>query len=284
VNGTCTCTLGTACGTGIPQQASFNTPLGATANSQCGRVVFSDFHVETSNNSRFPFPTECAGGGFSPQEFMLAQALFDLAGCVSINAPKKCMPVTCSYLGLNCGTAGDGCGGTLTCGTCPAGQSCGGGGTPGVCGAPTTYSPASFVRDYDASTLCTAGQHPVWRQYSWGAITPKDSHIDFSIATATSMLGLASATTHPLGWSNPPGIPAGLAAGQPSSAHAINQPSGTPDTELGGASPDMTLLANKLQQNNYYLRVVARLVPSSDMFSTPVLSTWDMQIDCADNQ
>jgi hypothetical protein len=37
-------------------------------------------------------------------------------------------------LGYNCGPAGDGCGGTLQCGTCSAPQTCGGGGTPNVCG------------------------------------------------------------------------------------------------------------------------------------------------------
>jgi hypothetical protein len=49
-----------------------------------------------------------------------------------------CMPLTCAQLGLNCGPAGDGCGGLITngCGTCPMGQSCGGAGTPGQCGAP----------------------------------------------------------------------------------------------------------------------------------------------------
>jgi hypothetical protein len=284
VGGVCTCAGGSACGTGIPMQASFNTPLGTPTANQCGRVVFSDFHVETSNNTKVPFPTECGGGGFSPQEFLLAQALFDLAGCVSINAPQTCKPVTCGFLGLNCGTAGDGCGGTLNCGTCTAPATCGGDGTPGVCGSPPTYTAADFVRDYDASSLCTGGQHPVWRLYSWSAVTPKDSHIDFSIATATSMMGLGTAMTYALGWSNPPGVPAGLAAGQPASAHAVGQPAGTPDTELGSASPDATLLADKLSQNNYYLRVIAHLAPSSDLLSTPVLSSWDMQIDCVDNQ
>jgi hypothetical protein len=90
--------------------------------------------------------------------------------------------------------------------------------------------------------------------------------------------------TYALQWSNPPGVPAGLTAGQPASAHAVAQPAGTPDTELGSASPDATLLADKLSQNNYYLRVTAHLAPSSDLLSTPVLSSWDMQIDCVDNQ
>ena len=49
-----------------------------------------------------------------------------------------CAPKRCAELGLDCGTTGDGCGGTLDCGAaCPAGQTCGGGGTPNVCGAGT---------------------------------------------------------------------------------------------------------------------------------------------------
>jgi hypothetical protein len=50
-----------------------------------------------------------------------------------------CQPATCAALGKNCGSVPDGCGGTLSCGTCSAPQSCGGGGTPNVCGCtPTT--------------------------------------------------------------------------------------------------------------------------------------------------
>jgi hypothetical protein len=47
-----------------------------------------------------------------------------------------CTKLTCPGQGFNCGSAGDGCGGTLACGSCPTGQTCGGGGKAGVCGAP----------------------------------------------------------------------------------------------------------------------------------------------------
>jgi hypothetical protein len=47
-----------------------------------------------------------------------------------------CSPLTCTQQGFNCGPAGDGCGGLLACGTCPAGETCGGGGQSGVCGSP----------------------------------------------------------------------------------------------------------------------------------------------------
>ena len=45
-----------------------------------------------------------------------------------------CTPRTCESLGVRCGAAPDGCGGTLACGTCASGQTCGGGGEPGRCG------------------------------------------------------------------------------------------------------------------------------------------------------
>ena len=51
---------------------------------------------------------------------------------------SSCTPTTCAAQGKNCGSIPDGCGGTLTCGTCSAPQTCGGGGTPNVCGATCT--------------------------------------------------------------------------------------------------------------------------------------------------
>jgi len=58
---------------------------------------------------------------------------------------STCVPVTTCPVGDNCGTVSDGCGGTVTCGTCTAPQSCGGSGTANVCGAactPITTCPA----------------------------------------------------------------------------------------------------------------------------------------------
>jgi hypothetical protein len=57
-------------------------------------------------------------------------------GGQTINAGDSsvgCTPKTCIDLHFNCGPNGDGCGGLLQCGTCPAGQACGLGG-PSVCG------------------------------------------------------------------------------------------------------------------------------------------------------
>jgi hypothetical protein len=47
-----------------------------------------------------------------------------------------CTPTTCAAQGKNCGMLLDGCGGTLSCGSCAAPDTCGGASVPNVCGAP----------------------------------------------------------------------------------------------------------------------------------------------------
>ena len=58
---------------------------------------------------------------------------------MTVNAPVgSCTPSSCATLGKNCGSVSDGCGGTLTCGSCSSPQTCGGGGVTNVCGGGTT--------------------------------------------------------------------------------------------------------------------------------------------------
>jgi hypothetical protein len=177
---------------GTIQHFSFNTPVGLSSDKQCGRVVYSDFHVDgqptyyscnadTQCTNKKPtgynlaagtkclcldptndvskcgctaigtascnrecsmaFPNECSTT-FSNQEHVLEFMLFDLASCVQNDSappppPPTCTPTTCAKLGKNCGQLADGCGGILSCGTCPAGSSCGTT-TPNVCGAGCT--------------------------------------------------------------------------------------------------------------------------------------------------
>ena len=75
---------------------------------------------------------QICGGGGTPS--VCGTSVGDGGGCV---------PQTCEKAGAICGPIGDGCGGTLDCGTCPAGLSCGGGGSPSVCGV--VYVPESLV-------------------------------------------------------------------------------------------------------------------------------------------
>jgi hypothetical protein len=53
---------------------------------------------------------------------------------VDVTSSSSCTPTTCAAQGKNCGSISDGCGGTLSCGTCTSPQTCGGGGTANVCG------------------------------------------------------------------------------------------------------------------------------------------------------
>lgn len=120
----------------IPLQYTFNAPTGAQPANQCGRVLFSDFHVHNATNAgASTFPGECAVGPLTPQEKVFEYLLFDLASCITPYI-QSCTPRNCQQMGANCGPVADGCGGIQDCGTCQLPQTCGGGGTPSVCGAP----------------------------------------------------------------------------------------------------------------------------------------------------
>jgi hypothetical protein len=61
-------------------QMTFNAPVGAAANAQCGRVLFNEYHVIDQEVAPAPFPTLCpANKPMSAQEEMLEYALFDLS-------------------------------------------------------------------------------------------------------------------------------------------------------------------------------------------------------------
>jgi hypothetical protein len=116
---------------------TFNTPVGQA--SQCGHVIYSDFHVtNTADSPATVFPAECDANGLTAQEKVLEYMIWDLASCVpGPPTPPTCTPITCADQNISCGPAGDGCGNAITsCGTCTPPQTCGGGGTPGKCGAP----------------------------------------------------------------------------------------------------------------------------------------------------
>ncbi len=63
--------------------------------------------------------------------------------------PGSCTPLGCAAQGIQCGPAGDGCGGLVDggCGTCGfeggGSATCGGGGVPGVCGSAARCTPLS---------------------------------------------------------------------------------------------------------------------------------------------
>ncbi len=59
------------------------------------------------------------------------------AAVLTVSAVNGCTPTTCAAQGKNCGTIANGCGGTLSCGSCTTPQTCGGAGIPNVCGGGT---------------------------------------------------------------------------------------------------------------------------------------------------
>jgi hypothetical protein len=67
------------------QHFTFNTPIGAAPDKQCGRVVFSQFHVAESDTGLGPserFPMACDNRPMTPQEKALEFMLFDASACV----------------------------------------------------------------------------------------------------------------------------------------------------------------------------------------------------------
>jgi hypothetical protein len=121
-----------------PLHYTFDTPVAYAPSplptTQCGRVLFSDFHVSNASSSGSVFPTECSAAPLTPQEKTLEFMLFDLASCIGPQI-GACTPKTCAQLGVGCGPSGDGCDDNvvLECGGCTNGEVCGQGG-PNQCG------------------------------------------------------------------------------------------------------------------------------------------------------
>ena len=66
--------------------------------------------------------------------------LLDFSGLIPSASSTGCTPKVCGQIGVQgavCGSADDGCGNVLQCGTCPLPSVCGGGGVPGQCAAGT---------------------------------------------------------------------------------------------------------------------------------------------------
>ena len=72
---------------------SFNAPIGAKPEDQCGRAVYSDIHVSSIGGEKFP--SKCIpaqGAALSPQQKALEFMLFDLSACVQSDSTPPAPP------------------------------------------------------------------------------------------------------------------------------------------------------------------------------------------------
>jgi hypothetical protein len=89
------------------QHLTFNTPYNPPPLAdggtpvQCGRVVFSDFHVTTNAivSGGTTFPNDCKSGALTAQEKALVFMLFDVSACVQNDDTA---PTVCGSTGTSC--------------------------------------------------------------------------------------------------------------------------------------------------------------------------------------
>jgi hypothetical protein len=124
------------------------------------------------------------------------------------------------------------------------------------------YQPQDYYQDYYAN--CATGTEPVWGQFTWNATTPKNSVVDFFAAFGSSAGsgdgGIQSATDL---------VP----------AFEVAQ-AGPPNTDVGAYNLGTYAKANNVPTNDDYLRIHARLLPSSDGTAAPTLNSMNLEVDC----
>jgi hypothetical protein len=76
----------------IVQHMTIDTPVAATPDKLCGRVIYSDFHVANALNTPLVFPAECPTADLTAQEKILEFMLLDLATCGIIEPPPPPPP------------------------------------------------------------------------------------------------------------------------------------------------------------------------------------------------
>ena len=113
-------------------------------------------------------------GGATDGETTWDRELPDVA-----DAAQECVPKTCAELEANCGSIGDGCGGSLTCGTCKDPYKCGAGGTAHQCGCTPSTCLKLGISCGDYDTGCGT--------VSCGSCTQPDTCVDHQCTCACTL-------------------------------------------------------------------------------------------------
>ena len=278
-------TIGVPCG----NAAGYDIPIcnrgGGTLAS--GSIIT----IENSGNGGSPSaPWNCAApptpnppsvsGGAASCTYKLPIALgpgecTDIDTTTAAGAACSVLEVGERYLYINydqsipeCGTgfsgAGPGCMNNTTH-TKTTGSAC-----PAVCGGSTTYAPATFTRDFDAT--CPSGFVPVWHLFTWNGVTPSTSSLDFQAWTADTQpqLGVQFPTSATLEQPAPDSHANGYVDNQNYSTDV--------DTRLIAAGYPTS--GNPLHASHTWLRVNMILTPSTDLQSAPTLNSWNQTYDC----
>src|SRR4029079_17409166 len=73
---------------------TFNTPVGAKPEAQCGRAVVTDLHLHENSLGAVPLPSKCGDKPpLPPQERAVECLLSDLSPCVQPDSEKPSPPM-----------------------------------------------------------------------------------------------------------------------------------------------------------------------------------------------
>ncbi|NNC01667.1 hypothetical protein HJC10_02200 [Corallococcus exiguus] len=138
--------------------------------------------VGTLTQSRVDHPTVALANGkvlflggttYNAQGNMQALASIEV-----FDSSATCTPTTCAAQGKTCGAISDGCGGTLTCGTCSAGQACS---ASNVCvAASCTHNVcttgSSLNKDCNSCTFSVCNRDPYCCTTAWDSICVSEAN------------------------------------------------------------------------------------------------------------